>query len=647
MVSDYGIPVTGYRSRKRAAACAAWLTTASLIFGQFPAQAQMLPDTGRGSSNSSGSRDGSNSRDDESEKRSQPVDAGDAAPDYQFEPVEVTGGSDRPVIGLSTQSTAVNKAPPPPNEFETFVRFHVGKPLPRFGTQLLLPDSRDYAVANTATVPPEYLLNVGDVVMISMAGSIEGSVDKEIDTNGRIFLPRVGSVHLAGVRYGDLKEVIGKAIGTQYRGFRVNVGIRALRGIRVYVTGFANNPGAYNVNSLSTLANAVLAAGGPSAGGGFREIELIRNNEVIREFDLYQLVLGGNKTDDAVLQNEDVIKIGAVGEEIAIAGSVNAEAIYEIKNGETLDELLKYAGGPNSLADSTRVMLYRLSEMDGSGVREIARAQTTMMPAKGGDILQILSQGTLVRPTARQNVLVRLEGEVEKPGNYVVAAGTPLGEVVQLAGGLTSRAFPYGMRLERQSVKVQQRQSFGEAVEQLEFSLAAAPLSGERIGESGDRSAQLAAARQVVERLKQTEPDGRVVLDVSPSARTLPETIVLESNDRVLVPARPSTVGVFGAVYRPASFAYDEGRSLTVSTYLERAGGALKSGAKGEIFVVRANGAVVAKRDGALSAKALPGDVVFVPVKTDSSSLWSKIKDFTTTIFQLGLSAATVVAVSK
>lgn len=642
MVSDFQLPALRHLAQARAL-----LATATLLLAALPAAAQMLPDTAKSAANASNSKESANNRDTQTESRPQPLDVGDAAPSYQFEPVEVRNGGDRPVIALSTQSTSVAKAPPSPNEFQKFVEFHVGRPLPRFGTQLLLPDSRDYAVANTATVPPDYLLNVGDVVNISMAGSIEGSIEKEIDTNGRIFMPRIGSVYLAGVRYGDLKEVIGKAIGTQYRGFRVNVGIKALRGVRVYVTGFANNPGAYTVNSLSTLANAVLAAGGPSAGGGFRDIELIRNNEVIRKFDLYQLVLAGNKTDDAVLQNEDVINIGPVGDEIAIAGSVNTEAIYEIKPGETLENLLGYAGGPNSLADASRVMLYRLSDMAISGVQEIARGQASAMPAKGGDIVQILSQGTLIRPMARQNVLVRLEGEVEKPGNYTVPPGTPLGEVVRLAGGLTSRAFPYGIRVERQSVQVQQRQSFREALNQLEFSLAAAPLSGERVGESGDRAAQLAAAREVVERLKQTEPDGRMVLDIAPEASAAPAGLVLESNDRIVVPARPSTVGVFGSVYRPASFAIEEGHAMTVRSYLERAGGPLRSADKGEIFVVRANGEVLSRRDGALSARALPGDVVFVPVKTGSSSLWSKLKDITQMIFQLGLGAATVVAVTN
>ena len=224
-------------------------------------------------------------------------------------------------------------------------------------------------------MPPGYVLNVGDMVIISMTGSIEGSVDKEIDTNGNVFLPRIGSIRLAGVRYGDLKQVISNAIGTQYRGYTVNVGVRQLRGVRVYVTGFANNPGAYTVNSLSTMSNAVLAAGGPSAGGSFRSVKLYRNNELISEFDMYQFILGGDKSADAVLQNEDVLVIPPVGQEVAITGSVNAEAIYEAKPGETLEKLLSYAGGLNNLADRSRLMLYRLSNFDSVGVKEISRTE--------------------------------------------------------------------------------------------------------------------------------------------------------------------------------------------------------------------------------------------------------------------------------
>lgn len=588
----------------------------------------------------------SNNADSESTK-SRPVEVGDAAPSYRIAPVEVQG-SDRPLFrGTDAEANPRLKPPPQPNEFEQFVLTATGKKLPRFGSDLLLPNNRDYAVPATATVPPDYVLNVGDIVSISMTGSIEGSVDKEVDTNGNIFLPRVGSIRLVGIRYGDLKKVISDAIGTQYRGYTVNVGIRHLRGIRVYVTGFANNPGAYTVNSLSTMANAVLAAGGPSAGGSFRSIKLYRNNELVREFDLYQLVLNGNKSNDAILQNQDVLYVAPVGEEIAITGSVNSEAIYEAKPGETIDQLLTYAGGTSSLADTSRVMLYRLSNFDSTGVQEVSRAEAATMPAKAGDIIQILSEGTLIHSVSKQSVLVRIEGEVENPGSYYLPADTPLSTVLAKAGGLSPRAFVFGTRFERTSVRRQQREGFNDAVQQLEISLAAAPLTNSQSGDAGERNAQIAAARAVLERMRNAEPDGRVVLDLAPGANTLPGGFLLENNDRIFIPPRPTTVGVFGAVYRPASFAIDPGQPLSVKSYLDRAGGPLKSAARKEIFVVRANGAVLSKRNGALKAKVLPGDVIFVPVKTQSTSLWTKIREFSTVFFQLGLSAAAFISVTK
>lgn len=623
------------------------LALANLV--ALPIQAQLLPEGSRSGvpSGSPFSNNRSNSDDDRDERDTAPAQPGSATPDYRIEPVEVRGSDPATIRALTAEPNLRQKAPPPPNEFEQFVQFHTGKALPRFGKQLLLPDNRDYAVAATATVPPDYKLNVGDVVTISMTGSIEGSVDKEIDTNGRIFLPRVGSVQLAGVRYGDLKSVISGAIGTQYRGYSVSVGIRTLRGVRVYVTGFANNPGSYTVSSLSTMANAVLAAGGPSAGGSFRSIQLIRNNEVIREFDMYDFVLNGNKTNDAVLQNEDVIQIAPVGKEIAITGSVNNEAIYEIKRGETLEKLLSFAGGPNSLADHSRLMLYRVSDFDNLGVREIPRAEAGSMVAEGGDIVQLLSEGTLIRSIAKQAVLVRVEGEVARPGNYYVPANTEMNDVIAQAGGLTPRAYVYGTRLERNSVKLQQRESYLAAIEQMEISLAAAPLSADQLGAGNDRGAQVAAAKAVLEKLRQAEPDGRVVLDIAPAANALPGAFVLENNDRIVIPPRPTTVGVFGAVYRPASFAIDDSRPITIETYLRRAGGPLRSADRGQIFVVRANGEVISKKDGAFNKPALPGDVIFVPVKTQSSSFWAKLRDISTIVFQLGLSAAAFITVTK
>jgi protein involved in polysaccharide export with SLBB domain len=136
-------------------------------------------------------------------------------------------------------------------------------------------------------------------------------------------------------------------------------------------------------------------------------------------------------------------------------------------------------------------------------------------------------------------------------------------------------------------------------------------------------------------------------MEISPAANTLPGNILLENNDTIYVPPRLTTVGVFGAVYRPASFLLNEGRPPRVRDYIDRAGGVLRAADQREIFVVRANGEVLSRRRGALNAYVLPGDVIFVPIKTQSGSFWTKLRDISTTLFQVGLSAATFNSVVK
>ncbi|HUD91922.1 SLBB domain-containing protein [Sphingobium sp.] len=579
-----------------------------------------------------------------------------------YEPVAIggNGSADRDGTGLTATGYGPRqndnglldveslrlKKPAAPGEFETWVQDVTGRKLKRYGSDLLVASARDFAVPAQTTIPPDYALNVGDTVSISLTGSVEGSVDIEIDRDGRIFMPNVGSVSLVGVRYRDLKDRIAAAIGRQYRGYDVSVSIKKLRGVRVYVTGFANNPGAYSVTSLSTLVNAVLAAGGPSAGGSFRSVKLYRNGAEVADFDLYQLLRKGDRSLDPLIQNEDVLFIPPVGKQVAVIGSVNEEAIYETRSGESLADLLALAGGPTSLADPSRLILYRLSDQDTVGSRQIDRAMATGEQAQSGDIVQILPQGSLTRPLERQQAVVRIEGEVNRPGNYYVPPNTPLEQVIEMAGGLTPRAYVYGTRFFRESVRAQQRRSFLEAVDQMEVSLAAAPLNGDRLMDAGERQTQITAARAFVTKLREKEPDGRLVMDMAPGASSLPVNLPLENNDRIVIPPRIETVGVFGAVYRPASFLLGNSKPLRVKDYVQQAGGPIRGADKGNIFLVRANGAVVTRARGALNAQVMPGDTVFVPIKTQSSSTWAKIRDISTILFQFGLTAAAIAAIN-
>lgn len=554
----------------------------------------------------------------------------------------------RPTNGVLTDLPLV-KRPADPGEFERYVQRVLGRTLPRFGTNLVLPSQRDFAAPATATVPPDYIVQPGDRIIIALSGSMEGSVSRSVDNNGEIFLPGVGSVKVAGVRHSDLRGVLSRAIGTQFRGFTVSVNIADLRGIRIYVTGLSNNPGAYTVSGLSTVANAVFQSGGPSAGGSWRTVKVYRNGHEVGDFDLYQLMRGGSRVKDVQLQNEDVLFIPPAGAQVAVFGSVQEEAIYEARPGESVADVLAAAGGPNSVADRSRVVVYHTAEGGQLGPQEYPMAQVAMLKIQPGDIVQVLSAGTLSQPIDRQSVLVRLEGEVVNPGTYYLPPNTPFADVIAKAGGMTPQAFVYGTRFTRQSVKFQQRESYREAIHQMEVTLEAAPLTSSSSVSDGLRNAQIAGAKGVIEKLREIEPDGRVVLDITPDGRGLPDTLALENNDAIYIPPRPSTVGVFGAVYRPASFLVGQGgrAPLRVQDYINQAGGSIRIADLKGTFLIHANGEVLSAKRGALRARAIPGDIVFVPVKTQSGSFWAKFKDITQTLFQLGLSAATVVAVTK
>src|SRR3569623_1924072 len=211
----------------------------------------------------------------------------------------------------------------PPSEFESFVSEAAGTTVRRFGADLLMPGARDFSMSPTTAVPDDYRLNPGDQVQLGLSGSVQASnLRLTIGSEGRIFVPRVGGIAIAGVRLGDLHDVIARRITRQYRGFDLQVTISRLRGITVSVTGFANKPGSSSVSSLSTLVNAVLAAGGPPTGGRQRTLPHRRGGRLGSFFDLYDLLLKCDMSGEAVLQIGDLIFFAPAGAQVAVVGAV-------------------------------------------------------------------------------------------------------------------------------------------------------------------------------------------------------------------------------------------------------------------------------------------------------------------------------------
>ena len=582
----------------------------------------------------------------------------------------VNGGSTTGI--LLTSPPTLPTLPPelPPGEFERYVQRLIdpsradpfarnpdGTPLAqttgeipkirRFGADLVMRVDDSDAAEDNPLIPPTYTLKPGDEVVVTLWGSVDAEVRAVVDRSGRITIPRVGPVFVSGVRYADLADTIRTRVSQTFRNFDLSVSLGRLRGVRVFVTGYVAKPGAYGVTSLSTLTVALARAGGPTAAGSFRAIKLIRGKETISTFDVYDFLLKGDRSADRLLESGDVLQVGPVGAQVALIGSINQPAIFEVKPGETVADVLAMAGGFSALGDRSRLAIERLTDRSSVRIRELALPADAKSPLTHGDVMRAFSAVDTALPIQRQNKRVRVDGEVQNPGDYVMPPNSTLADAIKAAGGLTPSAFLFGTEFSRESVRLTQQDNYERALRDLEtdFTRAATTQRTSNAEEAAAASARGSATQRLIERLRSVKPSGRVVLQMQPSGGQLPE-LALEDGDRLRIPPRATTIGVFGSVFNGGSYLYNEGRM--VDDYLRLAGGPTRGADPASAFVIRANGSVISGRqrssfwsDGELAGvPALPGDTVFVPEEVNKTTFVQNVKDWTTILYQLGIGLA-------
>lgn len=301
----------------------------------------------------------------------------------------------------------------PRNEFQKFIAQSTGLNLPLFGYDLFENAPSTFAPVDQVPVTSDYVVGPGDEVLIRGWGQIDIDLHATVDRNGNINIPKVGDINVTGIRYSELQGYLKNAIGRVFRNFDLNVTLGNLRSIQVFVVGQARRPGSYTVSSMSTLVNTLFASGGPSSKGSMRHIQLKRNNRVVTEMDLYDLLIKGDKSRDAPLLPGDVIYIPAIGPLAAISGSVNVPAIYELKDSTTLDDLLQLAGGLSTTAAGQKVTVERI---DNRTVRKVAEftldANGMARGLKDGDLVRVLPL------SPRFDNAVTLRGHVATPARY-------------------------------------------------------------------------------------------------------------------------------------------------------------------------------------------------------------------------------------
>jgi polysaccharide export outer membrane protein len=253
---------------------------------------------------------------------------------------------------------------------------------------------------------------------------------------------------VAGQRYDQLNEFLRSQFGRVYRNFNLNVTMGQLRSIQVFVVGQARRPGSYTISSLSTLLNALFASGGPTAQGSVRDIQVKRGAQTVVHFDLYDLLLHGDKSKDVILSPGDVIFIPPVGAQVALLGSVNNPAIYELKkdavggassgtsgSGTTVQELLDLAGGRTSGAAGSQVRLERIVDHSVLSVVDVDLAKPASTVLQAGDVISVTSI------VDRFKDAVTLRGNVANPGRYVWHAGMRITDLIPTREALITRNY--------------------------------------------------------------------------------------------------------------------------------------------------------------------------------------------------------------
>ena len=330
-----------------------------------------------------------------------------------------------------------------------------------FGLNTFRSVSTNFEPLSEGPAGPAYVLGPGDELSLVLTGDVELAYQLQVNREGAVFIPDVGQVSVNGLTLGQLEDRLYERLGRVYSGVRrgadattrFSLSLGRLRTIEVRVMGAVVRPGAYVVSSVATVIEALYQAGGPTAEGSFRRVQLQRAGEAARVVDLYPYLTTGAASEDPRLQQGDVIFVPPADGHVTIRGMVRRRAIFEMEEGEGLAALIHYAGGllPDARTDRVQVDRILPPEDRSPGVDRVlidAPLQEVLRGAqafdlRGGDEVQVFPV------LDRQRQRVSVQGAVWRPGSYELRPGTTVASLVERAGGLTEGALSTQVLLRR------------------------------------------------------------------------------------------------------------------------------------------------------------------------------------------------------
>jgi protein involved in polysaccharide export with SLBB domain len=327
------------------------------------------------------------------------------------------------------------------------VRTAIGPPSDVFGVDVFRRTTTQFLPLLSGPVPSDYHLGPGDNLVLIITGDVELAYGLPVTREGFLVIPQVGQIYAANLTLDQLRDVLYARLGRVYSGIRrsanattrFDVTVASVRANQVFVVGEVGQPGAYQISSLATIFTALYAAGGVTERANMRGVEVQRLGKTVATLDLYDYVLEGNTRNDVRLETGDVVFVPIHGTRVRIRGAVLRPAVYELKTGETLVDLIKAAGGFRPEAAVERLKVERILPLGDRGTQTTAHA-TIDVPLPGGIPPAFgLENGDVVLvdalSAAADSYVVAITGMVHQAGSYPWRPGMTLRELMVLARG--------------------------------------------------------------------------------------------------------------------------------------------------------------------------------------------------------------------
>ncbi len=457
---------------------------------------------------------------------------------------------------VRSQNNAVDLSQPPPAVAAT--------PSSVFGASLFTNAALTFEPNLRIPTPRQYQLGPEDELVIDLYGNAQQTYRAKISPEGSIRIENLAPIHVSGLTIEQAEGRVVSRLKTFYPGLNGAGGVFAqvtlgnVRSIRVTLVGQLVRPGTYTLSSLATVFNALYAAGGPSPQQGtFRAVRLLRQNRLVQQLDLYDFLLRADLSANARLMDGDVVFVDHFGPRVDLLGEVKSPGLYELRKGETLGQVLGFAGGLNDRAYTATISLRRNTDQ-ALDLLTIPASQVAQFIPQSGDRYTI---GAILE---RYDHKVAIRGAVFRPGDYDLRTNATLSQLIRHAEGLRADAFR-------------------------------------------DRATLL--------RLRPNRDPEVLSVDVGGVLRGEQPDMILQPDDLVQIltqaDLRPSrTVSIDGAVNKPGSFEYAD--SLTVGSLVFMAGGFADGAMPSRIEIAR--------RVTTDTVGLLPGQLVrLLPVSTDAS----------------------------